>query len=116
MGFIDKSDQQILEIAETIWDNFVAASNDMDYSRMSLHFSREMLEAANEEEMEAQWQTNELLSSLLPQREYMGLLRQGDYVSVLWKQHSDKVAGDYLGRLVLGEEENEVKIFGATIS
>jgi len=28
---------------------------------------------------------------------------------------STKVSGEYLGRLVLGEEDGEIKIFGATI-
>jgi hypothetical protein len=34
---------------------------------------------------------------------------------VLYKQGSDEVDGDFLGRLVLGIEDEEVKIFGATI-
>jgi len=36
-------------------------------------------------------------------------------VTVLFKQTSNTVAGDFLGRLVLGIEDNDVKVFGATI-
>jgi hypothetical protein len=36
-------------------------------------------------------------------------------VTVLYKQTSDEVPGEFLGRLVLGIEDGEVKVFGATI-
>jgi len=34
---------------------------------------------------------------------------------VLYKQKNDKIPGEWLGRLVLGYEDGEIKIFGATI-
>ena len=58
---------------------------------------------------------NELISSLSDKYKAFGCLRRGLYVSVLYKQNSTKIAGDYLGRLVLGEEGGTVKVFGATI-
>jgi hypothetical protein len=45
----------------------------------------------------------------------LGCLRRGDYITILYKQTSIEVPGEFLGRLVLGIEEDEVKIFGATI-
>jgi hypothetical protein len=36
-------------------------------------------------------------------------------VTVLYKQTSEEVPGEFLGRLVLGIEEDLVKVFGATI-
>ena len=49
------------------------------------------------------------------EREFLGCLRRGEYITVLYKQTSIEVPGEFLGRLVLGIEEDEVKIFGATI-
>jgi len=37
------------------------------------------------------------------------------FVTVLYKQTSDTVKGEFLGRLVLGIEDDLVKVFGATI-
>ena len=45
----------------------------------------------------------------------MGCLRRKNFVTILFKQKSEKVSGEFLGRLVLGDENNMVKIFGATI-
>jgi len=36
-------------------------------------------------------------------------------VTVLFKQKSDTIPGDFLGRLVLGVEDKRIKVFGATI-
>ena len=74
-----------------------------------------MLFGANEVEIGKQWTNNKLLTSLSKQREFFGCLRRNNFVTVLYKQTSDKVSGEFLGRLVLGVEDDKVKIFGATI-
>ncbi len=47
--------------------------------------------------------------------EDFGCLRRGLHVTVLFKQRSTTEEGEFLGRLVLGEEGDSVKVFGATI-
>ena len=70
---------------------------------------------ANEIEIGKQWAKNKMLSSLSVEREFLGCLRRGEFITILYKQTSNEVPGEFLGRLVLGVEEEEVKIFGATI-
>jgi len=55
------------------------------------------------------------LTSLSNKYEIFGCLRRDLYVTVLYKQTSNTVPGEFLGRLVLGVEDDEVKVFGATI-
>jgi hypothetical protein len=74
-----------------------------------------MLMGANEIEIGKQWAKNKMLSSLSVEREFLGCLRRGEFITILYKQTSNEVPGEFLGRLVLGVEEEEVKIFGATI-
>ena len=90
MNLLEKTNDEILEIAEPLWDDLVVSSNKRDYLGFIKHFSKEMLMGANEIEIGKQWTKNKMLSSLSVEREF-------------------------LGRLVLGIEEGEVKIFGATI-
>ena len=47
--------------------------------------------------------------------EPFGCLRRGVHVTVLIKQTNKEISGEFLGRLVLGEEDGVVKVFGATI-
>ena len=115
MNLLDKTDEEILEIANPFWDNLVKCSNNKDYSGFTKDFSAQMLYGANEVELGKQWSNNELLVSLSTQKIFLGCLRRNNFVTVLFKQTSEKVPGDYLGRLVLGVEGDKIKIFGATI-
>ena len=115
MKLLEKTDKEILEIANPIWDDLVKYSNDKDYSGFIKHFSAQMLYGANEVEIGKQWSNNKLITSLSKQKEVFGCLRRNLYVTVLYKQTSDKVPGEFLGRLVLGVEDDKVKVFGATI-
>jgi len=115
MKLLEKTDEEILEIANPIWDDLVKYSNNKDYSGFTKHFSAQMLYGANEVEIGKQWANNKLLTSLSNQREFLGCLRRNNFVSVIFKQKSDTVPGDFLGRLVLGVEDEKIKVFGATI-
>ena len=112
---MDKSDDEVIKIASPIWLNLIKSSNIQDYGGFTKDFSSQMLYGANEVEIGKQWASNKLLTNLSDDREPLGCLRRDLYVTVLFKQKSNTMKGDYLGRLVLGEEDGEVKIFGATI-
>ena len=115
MALLDKSDEEIIKLAEPIWANLVKSSNIKDYGGFTRDLSSQMLYGANEVELGKQWSTNKLLSSLSEGCEAIGCLRRGKYVTIVYKQTSTEVSGDFLGRLVLGDEGDEVKVFGATI-
>ena len=115
MSLLDKSDEETIKIAEPIWDNLIKSSNIKDYGGFTKDFSSQMLYGANEVELGKQWASNELISSLSENCKFLGCLRRGLYVTVLYKQTSTKISGEFIGRLVLGEENGTVKVFGATI-
>ena len=115
MSLLEKKDEEIFKIAEPIWDNLVKSSNMKDYGSFTKDFSSQMLYGANEVELGKQWAGNKLLTNLSQQKEFLGCLRRNEFVTILVKQKSDNIPGDFLGRLVLGIENGEIKIFGATI-
>ena len=115
MSFTSKSDEQIIEIANPIWQNLIKSSNMRDYGGFTKDFSSQMLYGANEVELGKQWASNKLLTSLSEQQEVLGCIRRDNFITVLYKQKSDTVKGEFLGRLVLGVEGELVKVFGATI-
>ena len=115
MALLDKPDEEIIKIAEPMWANLVKSSNIKDYGGFTRDLSSQMMYGANEVELGKQWANNELISSLAEGCKAIGCLRRGLYITVLYRQTSTKIPGDFLGRLVLGEEGDEVKVFGATI-
>ena len=115
MSLLDKKDEEIFKIAKPIWDNLVKSSNMKDYGSFTRDFSSQMLYGANEVELGKQWAGNKLLTNLSEQKEFLGCLRRNNFITVLIKQKSNTVPGEFLGRLVLGVEDEKVKVFGATI-
>ena len=115
MELLEKSDQEIKEIAQPIWNNLVKCSNIKDYGGFTKDFSSQMLYGANEVELGKQWANNKLLTSLSEKQEFLGTIRRNQFITVLYKQTSQTMPGEFLGRLVLGVEDGLVKVFGATI-
>ena len=115
MSLLNKPDEEIIKIAEPIWDNLIKSSNIKDYGGFTRDFSTQMLYGANEVELGKQWANNKLLTSLSEKQEFLGTIRRNQFITVLYKQTSQTMPGEFLGRLVLGEEDGLVKVFGATI-
>ena len=115
MDILSKTDDEVYEIAKPIWDNLVKSSNLKDYGGFTRDFSTQMLFGANEVELGKQWANNELITNLNETYEPFRTLRRGEHITVLIKQTNKKIHGEFLGRLVLGVENGEIKVFGATI-
>tara|TARA_Y100001958_G_C20926734_1_gene338748 strand:- start:176 stop:526 length:351 start_codon:yes stop_codon:yes gene_type:complete len=115
MELLEKSDKEIKDIAQPIWNNLVKCSNIKDYGGFTKDFSSQMLYGANEVELGKQWANNKLLTSLSEEQEFLGTIRRNQFITVLYKQTSQTMPGEFLGRLVLGVEDGIVKVFGATI-
>ena len=115
MDLLAKSDEEIFGIGKPFWENLIRSSNLKDYGGFTRDFSTQMLFGANEVELGKQWANNKIITNLNETFEPFGCLRRGVHVTVLIKQTNKEISGEFLGRLVLGEEDGVVKVFGATI-
>ena len=115
MDLLSKSDEEIFKIGKPLWENLVRASNMKDYGGFTKAFSTQMLFGANEVELGKQWANNKIITNLEETYKPFGTLSRGDHITVLIKQTNKEIPGEFLGRLVLGVEDDEIKIFGATI-
>ena len=115
MNLLEKSDDEIIKIGNPICSNLVKSSNIKDYGRLTKDFSSQMLYGAHEVELGKQWASNKILTSLSEEQEVLGCIRRDNFITVLYKQKSNTVPGEFLGRLVLGLEGDMIKVFGATI-
>ena len=116
MNIIENTDEEILEVANVMWANLLKSSNKGNYGKFTKDFAYSTLFGLNEVEMGKQFAKSELTRSLDTNYDYLGLIRRGEHVTVLYRVRSTKKEGEWLGRLVLGyDKEGEVKIFGASI-
>ena len=115
MNIIEQTDEEILELAHPMWADLVKYSNEGNYGAFTRNFSSAMQMGANEIEMGKQFARSDLAKNLSEDYDYLGMIRRGEHVSVLYKQKNSKDGSEWLGRLVLGYENDKVKIFGATL-
>ena len=115
MDITTKTDEELIAIAQPMWADLVKYSNNQNYGLFTKHFSDDMLRGANEVEMGKQFARSDLTKNLSPEFDYLGTIRRDGYVTVLFRQRHKKREGEWLGRLVLGYQDEIVKIFGATI-
>lgn len=115
MNIIENTEEEILEQAHPMWADLVKYSNEGNYGAFTRNFSASFMKGANEVEMGKQFARSDLAKNLSDDYSYLGLIRRGEHVTVLYKVIHKESKAEWLGRLVLGYEKEKVKIFGATL-
>jgi hypothetical protein len=115
VNIIEKADVEILAIANPLWRDLVKYSNEGKYGEFVRNFSSSLALAMDQVVAGHQFANSELARSLSEDVDALGIIRRGEHVTVLYRQRSTKRQGEWLGRLVLGYEDGQVKIFGASI-
>lgn len=115
MNIIDKTDDEIRVIADPLWRNLLKHSNEGQYTAFVRTFARSLALAMNEVVANHQFANSALARNLDQNADFLGIIRRGEHVTILYRQRSTKKPGEWLGRLVLGYEDGEVRIFAASI-
>ena len=115
MNIVERSDEEIRAIADPLWRELLRSSNEGKYGEFVKKFARSLALAMNQVVVNHQFANSELARNLDEDADFLGIIRRGEHVTVLYRQRSTKKPGEWLGRLVLGYEEGEVRIFAASI-
>ena len=115
MNIVDHSDEEILKVAHPMWDDLIKYSNKGQYGKFIRNFSYDLLLGLNEVEVGKQFVKSDLTRNLSPEYDFLGFIRRGEHVTCLFRVRSTKKAGEWLGRMVIGYERGDVKIFAASI-
>ncbi len=115
MNITDMTDEELRAIADPWWNDLIHQSNKGNYLKFIRNFSYTLLQGANEVELGKQFAKSSLTKNLVKDPEFLGVIRRGEYVTVLYKQKNEKRDGEWLGRMVLGYENGAVKIFGVSL-
>lgn len=117
MKITDRSDTEIIAIVNPMIDEVVEASNRKDWVAFSKYQREEEAnDPSNRRNVEAQWKSSKLLSSLDSSREILGVLRRDDVAVVYWKQTGTSVSGEYLASYHVKQFGSELKEVGFLIT
>jgi len=115
VNITEMSDEEILTLARPLWLGLVKSSNEGKYGEFARNFSSSLARALDQVAAGHQFAHSELARSLSEEVDALGIIRRGEHVTVVYRQRSTKKPGEWLGRLVLGHEDDKVRIFGASI-
>jgi hypothetical protein len=115
VDIIEKTDEELRAIADPLWRDLLKHSNEGKYGEFVGKFAKSLALAMNEVVVNHQFANSELARNLDENADFLGIIRRGEHVTVLYRQRSTKKPGEWLGRLVLGYEDGEVRIFAASI-
>jgi len=115
VNIIEKTDEEILALARPLWRDLIKHSNEGKYGEFVRNFSSSLALAIDQVVAGHQFANSELARNLSEEIDSLGIIRRGEHVTVLYRQRSTKKQGEWLGRLVLGYEDGQVRIFGASI-
>jgi hypothetical protein len=116
MDILTKSDSEILNVAEPIWNDIVKGANDKNWGLFSKYMPESDKTDEAKQDVEKQWEQVPLLTSLTAKKELVGILRRKDSILVLWRQWSTKEDGEFLGMLSLQSVGTEVKSIGMFVT
>jgi hypothetical protein len=114
-NIIHMSDEELLPVAHAMWDDLIKYSNKGQYGKFIRKFSYNLLLGLNEIEVGKQFAKSDLTRNLDPNYDFLGTIRRGEHVTILYRVRSTKKEGEWLGRMVLGYEKGEIRIFGASV-
>ena len=114
-NIIDHTDEELVEIAQPMWDDLIKHSNKGQYGNFVKKFSYNLLLGLNEVEIGKQFAKSELTRNLDPNSDFLGFIRRGQHATCLYRVRSTKKEGEWSGRMVIGYEQGEVRIFAASI-
>jgi hypothetical protein len=115
VNIVERADDEIRAIADPLWRDLLKASNEGKYGEFVKKFARSLALAMNQVTVNHQFANSELARNLDENADFLGIIRRGEHVTVLYRQRSTRKPGEWLGRLVLGYENGEVRIFAASI-
>ena len=114
-NIIDHTDEELLAISQPMWNDLIKYSNKGQYGNFVKKFSYDLLLGLNEVEIGKQFAKSDLTRNLDPNYDFLGFIRRGQHVTCLYRVRSTKKEGEWLGRMVIGYERGEVRIFAASI-
>ena len=118
---VDRSDSEILKIADPIRQDVIDGANAKDWKLHSRNLPIDVIE--NDEirkDVERQWREAETASSpctaISRESKFLGIIRKNEFVDVLWKQKNTKSDEEHVLRIVLKDIDGELKQIGALLS
>ena len=101
MNFEEKSEQEILDIANPIMDNLMDASTRIDHEAHVRDFTDRMKNIVTKEYLQKVCEQYQSEKGFFAERRTVAIFKRPDSAAVVWKQAFTKVKGEFVAEIVL---------------
>lgn len=101
MDLAQKSDEEILAVADPIMDNLMEASTAIDYERHIRDFTDRAKSVLSKSALDSICKEYQSTKGFFAKREFVAVFRRPESVAVVWRQAFTKAPGEFVAELVL---------------
>jgi len=105
MDLSQKSDAEIMSVADPIMDNLMDASTAIDYERHIRDFTDRLKNVLPKARLESICHDYQNTKGFFAKREFVAIFRRPESVAVIWKQGFTKQPGDFVAEMVLVQQD-----------
>jgi hypothetical protein len=107
MKLNQKSDAEILSIANPLMDNLMDASTQVDYERHIRDFTDRLKAQLSKERFECVCREYQSTKGFFTERVFATLFRRPDSIAIVWKQCFTKQIGEFVAEMVLVQQSGK---------
>lgn len=101
MNFAEMSEKDILDIANPMMDNLMAASTEVNHEKHVVDFTDRMKNIVTKEYLEKVCERYQSDQGHFSTRELVAVFRRPESAVILWKQYFTKAQGEFVAEMVL---------------
>ena len=101
MNFENMSDKEILDIANSIMDNLMEASTDIDHERHIRDFTDRMKRIVTKDYLQKVCENYQAEKGYFGERDPVAVFKRPDSAAIVWKQLFTKAKGEHVAEMVL---------------
>ena len=107
MNFEKLSEKEILDVADSIMDNLMDASTDIDHERHIKDFTDRMKRIVTKDYLQKVWEDYQAEKGFFGERKPVAVFRRPDSAAIVWKQSFTKARGEFLAEMILVYENEK---------
>jgi len=107
MNFQEMSEEEIIEIANSMMDNLMDASTAIDHERHTQDFTERLKNIVTKEHLNNVCEQYQKEKGFFSERSLISVLRRPNSAIVIWKQKFTKVSGEYLAEMIIVHKNNK---------
>jgi hypothetical protein len=101
MDLAQKSEAEILSVANPLMDNLMDASTQVDYERHIRDFSDRLKAQLPKERLVDICREYQSTKGFFSDRKFVALFRRPDSIALIWRQRFTKQTGEFVAEMVL---------------